>query len=266
MENQQLEVEGNLSEENLPRQEVKEDVVVIGGKERPLRNFVAEIQRKTEESILSKLRNERKTELPDRQSQPVANDDRSNYISKILNDAEEEMTRTGRILPVETIISLITSGSQYHANSTVSAMKNAERIIKSAKKKLKEQHKDYKDYENEFEDTIDEINPLSITAQGLEMLFDSIMGRKIKEKMAKLEEEKIVKAERGEKIVGPSSGSGNVKSKKEVLTPEQQKEAIDMGFETEEDYFERLKKRQDRARSEGVKIIPQTLGEKIHKG
>lgn len=269
MKNQELEqenLESPLTEENPPHQEVKDDVVIIGGKERPLKNFISEIQRKTEESVLQKLRGEQDNYHRPEEPKPVSYDSKDNYLSKIVQDAEDEMVRTGRTVPIETIIGLITSGSQYHVNNTVTVLKNSEKAIKTAKKSLREQHKDYKEYEDEFDTILENIDPKLVNVQSLERLFNSIRGERIGKTLIKQEEDRKKKIEKEEEIVGPSKGSGLSKPKKETLTSTQIEEMIDLGFDEEDDYLERLKKRQERAKIEKWKTIPQTLGEKSQKG
>ena len=58
---------------------VEEDVVIIGGKPRPLKNFVGEITRKVRDDVLSEINTNRVTE-----PKVIDNIPKGDYISQIL--------------------------------------------------------------------------------------------------------------------------------------------------------------------------------------
>src|SRR3990167_9785420 len=90
-----------------PDPEVKEDVVIIGGVARPLKNFMAEISRKTKEEVMEEIK--RTTPPP---SQPVLQPvSQSDWNKQVVAMAEREMEETGSIVPVNTMLNLIAQGT-----------------------------------------------------------------------------------------------------------------------------------------------------------
>lgn len=246
-----------------PTPGVDDDIVIIGGKPRPLQNFVSEIVRKTKEEVIREVGNRQLEQIPPPRPAQSSED----YMGNVLKQAEDEMSRTGRSVPLETILGLIAQGSQYHIRNTVTSMRQAAKTVQETVKSLKGKYRDYKEYEDEFRDAVDNINSDLVSQQGLEMLFNSIRGAKLDDKLAKIEEANRKRAEKDEKIVGPSSGSGTgAGGSKPTLNENQKKEFISMGLDTEDEYTGLLQKRQARAKAEGWKVIPQTLSETAQRG
>ena len=233
--------------------EVKEDVVTFAdGSTRPLKNLIGEITRKVKEEM--------RREAPPPREEPKTPPPKTDFIQRITTQAEDEMTRTGSTFPVNTILGLISDASRYHVSSGYSTLKKSNKVIKSTKRELKKQYKDFGDYEDEFDDKIDEADPSQITSEGLKLVFNAIRGSKMDEIITKIK----TPPKEPTKIVGPSVGTGTGAAKGKVkLTPEQEKEMKDMGFDTEEDYLGRLHKYQDLARKKGLKVIPSLISERL---
>lgn len=251
------EQEKRQSEKPSPAPEVKEDVVIINGVARPLKNFIAEISRKTKEDVLAEIN----AQPPKPTPAPVAQGD---WQKQIATMAEREMEETGNMLPVNTILTLINQGTQHHIKNYTTTTNQANKVIKETKKELKSAYKDYGDYEDEFEEIIETIEPQNVSKDGLKIIFNSLRGKKLDDILKREREEAARKAEENPIVIGDlargSAGGGNKPMK---LTAEQQKEMSDMGFETEEDYTGRLKKYQSVAKKNGAKNTPQLLSERL---
>lgn len=239
--------------------EVKEDVVIIDGKPRPLKNFMAEMTRKVKEDVLR--------EMPvsefKREEKPVVHP--QDWQKTIVSAAEREMEETGSIIPVNTILGLINQGTQFQLNEFNKSNKQAQSMTKAVKRELRSQYKDYAEYEDEFESIIEEIDPRSVTKDGLVVLFNSLRGKHLDEILEKERETASKKAIEDKKIIGEVSSGGKKFSPKltNKLTRLQQQEMRSMGFETEEDYLGRIEHRQAYAKSRNAKNVPDTLAERL---
>lgn len=235
--------------------EVKEDVVVIGGKERPLKNFMAEITRKVKDEVTEEVLASTKKETP----KPTNNQD---YQKQILSMAEREMEETGSMLPVNTILTLISQGAGYHVKTASAANKT----VKTTKRELKKEYKDFGDYEDEFDDIVESVEPQNVSKEGLKIIFNSVRGKKTDEIINKRVEEGIKKGLEDKKILGtldtPSTSTITPKFSGK-LTPAQEEEMKDMGFETPADYMGRLKKYQEIAKRKNAKNTPILLSERL---
>ena len=238
-----------------PESEVTEDFVTIGGVKRPLKNFMAEISRKTKEEVMEEIR--RTTPAS---AQPVS---QSDWNKQVVAMAEKEMEETGSIVPVNTILNLIAQGTTYHLGEHNKTLKNAQKTLKDVRKELKGQYKDFGDYADEFDAIIEDIDPRQISKDGLKIVFDSLRGKRLDDILKKRDEEAAKKPDDTKILgeVGRVSAMVSTGVKTKNLTSEQKKEMMDMGFETEEDYLGRLEKRRQIAKSKGTKNIPDTLSE-----
>ena len=252
------------AEEQVKRQAEKpsaeEDMVVIGGQKRPLKNFIAEITRKVKEDVIAETRNNNPTPPPPKQP------DNTDWRRNIASRAEKEMEETGSIVPVNTILDLINQGTSYHVNQFSTANKNAQKVIKETRKELKTTYKDYSEYEDRFDEILDGIEPQNVSKEGLKIIFNSLRGEKLDELLKKERERGSKEAEEGKTIIGDvSSGSGSSSgtSSSGKLTIDQESEMSDMGFESKEDYLGRLIKYREIAKRRGAKNIPALLSEKF---
>ena len=239
-----------------PSPEVDEDFVMVGGKKRPLKNFLAENNRKMKDEILEEVN-------ASRPSPAVPVQPEGNWQKQIALAAQREMEETGEIVPVNTILNLVSRASQYQFMEHSKIVKNAQKIIKEIKSELKGQYKDYRDYEDEFENIIDNVDPQQISKDGLKIIFNSLRGQKIDEIVKEKEEAAVKKTMEERKIIGeitPSSSS-SAGAKKEKISPAQSKEMKDMGFDTEQDYLGRLEKKRQVAKSRGATNIPDLISE-----
>ena len=226
------------------------------GKKRPLKNLIGEVTRKVTEDIRRDLNSNPKPDV-----RPTGNAD---ILSQIQTRGEEEMVRTGRTFPIETVIDLINRGAYSVAASTQQSMIQANKIRKNAKQELRKKYKDFDTYEDEFDNAVDEVHSSKVTLDGLIFIFKSILGDHVEEREAAAE--KRGKESGSGKIIGPADGSGGGKPRdtKSTLTVDQQKEAVEMGF-TDEEYLITLKKRQDNAKVQGCTILPQTMSEPLRR-
>lgn len=242
-------------------QENQEDMILIGGKPRPLKNFVEEITRKTRESVLAEINANKPN--PVRQPDANANND---WRKNIAAAAEREMEETGSIVPVNTILGLIAQGTNYQMSQINLNNKNAQKIIKEAKKELKTSCKDYADYEDRFDELLEDVEPQNVSKAGLKLIFNSLRGERQDELIAKAKEKGADDAEAGKKIIGDveSGGGGSSSGNKSTkLTVAQKEEMSDMGFEDEESYLGRLKKYQDIGKRRNAKNVPNLLSERL---
>lgn len=236
--------------------EVKEDVVIIDGKPRPLKNFVSELQRKVKEDILKEIKppaDEPKPVQPSQPSQPV------DYRKQITAMAEREMEETGSIVPVNTILSLINQGTTYGISEYAKRTKNAQQTIKKVRKDLRDKYKDFNDYAEEFDAIVEDIDPGQISKEGLGIIFDSLRGKnidKILEKTKTVAEEPKIIGEPGKPSSMVSTGPKTTK-----LTDSQKQEMKSMGFDLEEDYLGRLETKRRIAKQKGAKNIPELLSD-----
>ena len=253
--------EKEVIEKTSSSSEVKEDVVIIDGKPRPLKNFMAERERKIEQDVIDRLSRESR---PVR-AEPKASDqsDSKNWQKEIVRAAEREMEETGSIIPVNTMLNLVGQGVRYQLQEHTKTAKNAQTVIKEVKKNLKSEYKDYSDFSDEFEDIVDTIDPNNVSKEGLKIIFNSLRGQRMDDIMKKREEAAVKKAGEDRKIVGEVTvGTSTFSSRKsEKLNSEQLKEMDSMGFDSEEDYFGRLEKKRSVAKSKGAKNVPQTISE-----
>ncbi len=243
-----------------PDPEVKEDVVIIDGKPRPLKNFVAEISRKVKEDVTAEVLAAQPKKEP---VKPIGNND--DFLKQVTAAAEKEMEETGSMIPVNTLLNLINQGTGYHIKS----VKTANKLIKATRRELKKDHKDFGDYSDEFDDIVDDIEPQNISKDGLKIIFNSLRGKKAgssEEEIAKRVEEGIKKGLEGHKIIGNIDTNVNSNSKTVdtgKLTPAQEQEMKDMAFEKAEDYLGRLKKFQAIAKAKNAKNTPILLSERL---
>lgn len=239
--------------------EVKDDVVIINGKARPLKNYTDEITRKVKEAIIKEMpaKEEKKEERPQ---------STQDWRKQISAAAEREMEETGSLIPVNTIATLINQGVSYGINEHNKTSKTSAKIIKEIVKELKSTYKDFNEYEDSFNEILDTIEPQNVSKEGLKIVYNSLRGDRLDEILAKERNKTEKKSEEDKKIIGElSSGtagsSGGNKSKK--LTAEQEKEKISMGFESDEDYLGRLTKKREVFKKRNALNVPETLSENL---
>ena len=195
------------------------------------------------------------------------NDNPSDQFSKISQMAEDEMVRTGRTVPVETIVKMINQGAMHIAGQMHQTQTQANSIRRKAKQNLRSKYKDFSKYEDEFDEAMDSLNPKNVSEEGLEIIFNSIRGKHSDELEKEIEERIKKKYEASNpQIVGPDAGqgTGNRSSASTKLTTAQQKEMLDMNIDSEDTYLNLLKRKQERAKVIGSKKTPQLLSESIH--
>lgn len=241
-----------------------DDYVMIGGKKRPLNNFIAEISRKVGEDVMSRL------PKPEPKPEPRVTPDNRDIHKQIQDAAEKEMEETGSVVPIRTITSLIQQGTSYILQSQRKIDSEAKKTIKETKRELRTTYKDYNEFSEEFDKILDTIDPAYVKKEGLIMVFDSLRGKKLTEIRAKIEKDKNDNPPPSKKIIGEvdtgtgsGGGSGSGASKGSKLTEAQKEEMQLLNFESEEDYLGRLKKYQEIGVKKGAKNKPTLLQERF---
>jgi len=258
VEDPELEEKSSSSD---PAEEVKEDVVIIDGKPRPLKNFMAETARKIREDVVSELEAKQpEPQSQDPQSQPAGGD----WMKDLSSQAEREMEETGSLIPVKTITNLIAQGTNFHLNEFNKSNKKAQKIIKDTKRDLRSQYKNFKDYEEEFDVILEDIDPRTVSKEGITILFNSIRGKHLDDILEKQKEDSANKGK--EKVIGAidsTPGSQPQDKGKAKLSQEQIREMTAMAFESEEDYMGRLDKVREIAKRKGAKNVPYLIAERL---
>lgn len=244
--------------------EVKEDVVVIDGKPRPLKNFIAEMTRKVKEEVLKEVPKPDALPKPDA---PKPDAPKGDFQKKVLKMAEDEMAESGSVIPINTILSLISQGTNYHITQHSQQTKASRKVIKETKKELKAQYKNFADYEDEFDEIVDTITPQNISKEGLKIVYNSLRGKNLDEILKKEREAATKKAEEDKEIIGDLSKPTEKTTLKPTtikLSQEQMDEMKNMGFETEADYIGRLNKFREVAKRRNAKNVPNLLSERLN--
>ena len=246
------EQEARQAEKPSSASEGKEDVVIIDGKPRPLKNFIAEISRKVKDEVMEEVA---KKPAPTPSALPT------DWMKRIDESAEKELAETGGIMPTKTIISVIGQGIQYQIN----LKKASDKILKETKKELKATYKDFSDFEDSFDEATTDIEPQYMSKEGLKIIFKSLRGDKMDEMEKKLRKEITEEVLADKKIIGDTGSPGKVSAptKGIKLTPDQEKEKENMGYENSEDYLAQLEKKRQTAKSRGAKNTPQLIYEQL---
>jgi hypothetical protein len=250
-----------------PQEEIKEDMVIIDGKPRPLKNFIAEITRKVKDDVSAEI-NANKSQEQKKEVPPTEQD----WRKRIIASATREMEESGEIVPVQTILDIVNQGIGYHIGQYAKTNKQASKIIKDTKAEIRKDCKEkgiaYDDYSDDFENILDDIEPQNVSAYGLKIIFNSVIGKKTPELIKKVQEDASRKSEEGgRRIVGGELAEGSGKPAESggasKLTAEQKEEMLDMGFESEVDYIGRLGKYRDIAKKKGAKNTPNLISERF---
>jgi hypothetical protein len=247
--------------------EVKESVVIIDGKERPLKNYESEIRRKIEEEyeIKSREKEEIQRSIQSQQShQPI------NYAELFAQEGEQEMALSGKAVPVNTIMKMANAISQRNLEMTLKSKDNAEREVRSFKRSVRKEP-DFNDLEDEFDNLVDQLPADRVNSPTLEIIMNSIRGKKYNELMRKAKEDGKKEAIKDTQILGsPVDVTSGTFTPKSSLTSEQKTELDRMNQSntmplTEEDYKSSLIKKQNRFKQEGAKNTPTLLSDSIIK-
>jgi vacuolar-type H+-ATPase subunit I/STV1 len=244
-------------------QEVQEDVVVIGGKPRPLKNYEAELRRKHEEDLRKKdeewqqkIASTQTTQTPTSQSQ--GND----FWARVEQMAQTEMATSGRTIPLETIAQVATSIANRNIEGVLKTRDQANNAIEEFMDEV-ENEPDFKDIRKEFKSLARQLKPEQINAQTLEICLNSVRGKKAKELMAQARAKGKEDAIKDTSIIGnpTTEQTATTKPGAVTLSSEQKVELArlqrdnDMEW-TEDDYIKTIQKKQARFKAMGAKNVP----------
>ena len=243
---------------------VKESMVIIDGKERPLKNYEAELRRKSEEEK-EQMRlsyEQRLLDLQQRNTQP-----QQNWYDVIQQEAEQEIALTGKAVPLQTILKVSQSLYQRNIAETLKTKDNAEKEVRSFKRSIRKDP-DFNEIEDAFDELVEQLKPEQINAPTLEVIHRSVRGSRLDEIVKKAKAEGRQEALKDSQIVGgtPVESSSGGTPPKTSLTSEQKTDMDRMNHEntmewTEQEYKDALLKKQNRFKASGAKNIPQTLND-----
>lgn len=245
------------------KQEVKEPVVIIDGKPRPLKNYEAELKRKHEEEI-QRIRQEYENKPPAQQSQ------QPNWYEQVQQMAENEIVTTGKTVPINTILQLANTISQRNLETALKTRTEADKEIRNFKRSVKKE-KDFQVLEDDFDSLVDQLKPDQINTPTLEVILNSVRGKRLNEFIEKAKTETKQTTESDTKILGqPVETQTAVKKPESTLSPQQQADLDRMNESSTiqwsgEEYLSALRNKQTRFKNAGAKNIPQTLNDEIIK-
>ena len=246
-----------VSEKPSSVSDVKDDVVIINGKPRPLKNYHAEMSQKIKDDIMRELKPQQQ---PVQANQPNGQD----YARIIQNAMEREMAETGGSIPVNTVLNLIEQATIHKVNQYHQTRRQAEDVIDETLEEL-EANKDYPEVSKKLKSAIKRLDPSNVSREAIYLIFNSLRGEMSEDIAKKRADEAVKGAEANKRILGEPSGStggasGGSRSVK--LTEEQQQDMEDHGME-EEAYSKALKHKQEKAKERGAKNVPKTLYERL---
>lgn len=264
---QGIKPEGSQPEGSIPpaggQSAVKESVVIIDGKERPLKNYEAELQRKHKEE-LDRVKAEYETKIV-QPIQPVQSA-QPDWLEQVYQQAENEMAVTGKAVPIKTILGVADSISKRNLQNVFQGKEQSEKTIRSFKRSIRGEP-DWKDLEDNFDELVDQLEPHQVNAPTLEVILNSVRGKTGKDKEKLAYERGRAEALKDTQILGAPEGGQPVGSApKSGLTPEQKSDLDRMNQDntlgwTEEEYKKALTQKQNRFKVAGARNIPQTLGD-----
>lgn len=248
---------------------VKEPVVVIDGKERPLKNYEAELKRKHDEEV-QRLRDEYEEKLA-RSSVQSPQVSQADWLNQVYTMAENEVATTGKAVPIQTIMQVANSISQRNLDSTLKSREQSERTIRSFKR-LARKDSDFVEMESDFDELVDQLKPEQINAPTLEVVLNAVRGKRTPEMIKRIREQVKSEMEKEAEILGgsPTEKTGGGRKSSSTLTPEQKREFDMMNSNgtlewTEEEYKQKLKNKQERFKAMGAKNTPQLLNDQMIK-
>ncbi len=250
------------------KETVKESVVIIDGKERPLKNYEAEMRRKHEEEM-DALRRELDVRNVQIQSQSTQTTQQQ-WLDQVYTMAENEIATTGKAVPIQTILQLANSLSQRNLETNFKTREQSEKAVRSFKRSIKNEP-DFTVLEDDFDSLVDQLKPEQINTPTLEVILNSVRGKKLPELLKKAKEDAKKEAEKDTTILGQptttTTGGGRTAT---TITPEQKIELDRMNNNStiqwsEDEYLTSLRKKQERFKGSGAKNIPQLLNDQMIK-
>ena len=245
---------------------VEEDVVIIGGEKRPLKNFEAELRRKADEEK-ERIRQELEQKYA---SQPPQQQTQQSWYDLVQQRAEQEMALTGKAVPLQTIMEVANSLYERNVKTTLTTRDTAEKEVRNFKRSIKKDP-DFESFEDDFDALVDQLKPEQINAPTLEVILNSVRGKRVNELVKKAEEKGKSEALKDTQILGaPTEVISAGTPPKTSINAEQRTELIRMNSEntmewTEQEYLNALIKKQNRFKAAGAKNVPQLMSDAMIK-
>jgi len=265
--------QSNQQQGNQGQQE-KEPVVIINGKERPLKNYEEEMNRKHEAEI-QRVKEEYEARMQS-SNQPGAAAYGANqqgvpdWITQLNNLAENEIATTGKTVPMQTILTAANQLSSRNVEQALTLRDNSEKIKRSFIRKNRIDPV-WKDIEEDFMDIADQLRPDQVNEKTLDVILLAAKGKSAEKKIKDISDKAKENADKDMSLIGnPSSGSVTSNPRKETLTAAQRKELDMMNMDnnlgwTEEEYLSDLKRKQDNFKRMGAMNVPQLLSDSLIK-
>ena len=245
--------------------DVKEPIVIIDGKERPLKNYEAELNRKhLEEKERIKQEYESKIETLTRPATPQPSN-QPNWYDMVETEAINELTLTGKAFPMKTIMNV----AAQIADRTYQTKRQADSVVEDFKDSISDDP-DYKANKKEFNALVRQLRPDQVSPETLEIVLNSVRGKRLKDVEKSAYEKGKQDALKEREILGPTNVMSSTASPKTSLTSDQKSDLDRLNNETtmgwtEEEYKKALLKKQVRFKEAGAKNIPQTLNDSMIK-
>jgi len=260
-------ISGTASQTSTGDDDVKTNVVIIDGKERPLENYEGELKRKHTEEI-ERIKQDGEDKIAAIQAQatstPTQQPNQQSWYDQVAVMAEDEMARTGKTIPINTILQVSNSISQKNYETNSKTRTDAERVTRSFKRSIRKDP-DFAIVEDDFDELVDQMKSSQISQKTLEIALNSVRGAKAKDREKAAYERGLKEATSDTQILNqPTSGGGSGTKPKTSLTPEQLVELDEMNKDnsmewTEDEYKASLLKKQNEFKLRGARNVPQTL-------
>ena len=248
---------------------VKENMVIIDGKERPLKNYEAELQRKHNDELARiKAEYETRYSQPTQPVQPTA--PQPDYWAQVDQAAEQEIAATGKAVPMKTIASVANSIAQRNMQAFFQTKEQSEKAIRGFKRSVRETP-DWKDMEDSFDELVDQLEPHQVNAPTLEIILNSVRGKKGVDREKLAYERGKQDALKDTQILGaPEGGQPAGTAPKTTLTLAQKAELDEMNKDntmgwTEEEYKKALIEKQNRFKASEARNVPVSLNDAMIK-
>ena len=249
---------------------VTESMVTIDGKQRPLKDYEAEIRRKHDEEV-QRVKDEYEarmvaiqTRQPERQPE---NSGAFDWLNQYTQAAENEIATTGRSVPIQTIAHLAGQIAQRGIQETLSSREKAESVKRQFAKNARKNQSEWNDIEEDFHEIADQLPANQVNQQTLEVILNAARGKRTPD-LIKAAQEKFKKDAEGQpEILGnPTESSRAGASGTSLLTAAQRDELSSLDREgslglDEDWYLKNLKTKQEQAKARG-EIVPMLLHEK----
>src|SRR3990167_5656391 len=166
-----------------PSSGVKEDVVIINGQSRPLKNYEAEMRRKFDED-----KAQMEAEYQEKLRSSIVNQQpaQTNWLEQVYDMAENEIATTGKTVPMQTIMQIANTLSRNNVETIFKTERQAKTAVNNFKRTVHSEP-DWSEVESRFDEYVDQLTPDRINAPTLQVIFNAVRGEKLKNAVAKAE-------------------------------------------------------------------------------